>query len=169
MRVHAQCMFLTISPHSSGYLDNMKLFLGLFLMALSSVIYAETINMTCINQGINGQSSTVNLMVVSASPSSKGKVYSNDKDLDSSRQVVSNVKISPTIISYELLFTADPTSINGRQYSGGSIHQSIEINRTSGHLVTTEIVKGDFPLGELVGYGVHVRNGECGPRRSNKF
>lgn len=115
----------------------------------------EKIELTCIDKNSSNQSS-FNLTIIPPSVSHKGKVYRNDKDQDiesdGSKQVIRDLKVNQSVISWSQKFEVLNSDIKSSQ--------SIEISRNTGLLTRTE-----FLLTPKITYTYS----QCDPRKSNKF
>jgi len=149
----------------------MRFLLGLFFLIAANFAIGETINITCVSRHA-GTESLSNFTIVSAGPNSKGKVYANDKDLDSlhkdSRQNVADVVITPSTISWKIFYYEEPGTLRGSPYPAGISEVERIINRTSGHSVQTIKMRGGI-ASAMGAEGTSVIEAECGPRKANKF
>jgi hypothetical protein len=138
---------------------------------IASTAAAETINLTCYSDS-GGKKFAFNITIVAPTARAKGKVFVDDRDLDSvdpgSRQEVTKVRITPSSIYYEVHFKTSPEYVNGKQYGQGTVDIFKTISRTSGLFSQRTITYGGL-LGEAVGEGSKYSEGQCEPRRANKF
>lgn len=113
------------------------------------------IELTCFEkESSNGIS--YNLTIIPPSKNENGNVYLNDKNLDSesggSKQEISNLTVSQSVISWRQKFEVSNSNIKSSQ--------SIEITRNTGLLKRTE-----FLLTPEITYTYS----QCEPRNLNKF
>jgi hypothetical protein len=115
----------------------------------------DKIELTCIDK-VSPAGSSFNLTVIPPSDGHKGKVYRNDRDQDmesdGSKQVISDLKINQSVVSWSQKFEVLNSDIKSSQ--------AIEISRNTGLLTRTE-----FLLTPQITYTYS----QCEPRRSNKF
>lgn len=149
----------------------MKKALVCALIYFSGSVFAETINITCFDEN-SGKRVAHNWTIVSGASGSKGKVFGDDKDLDSvtssSTQSVNNVVISPSIISYGVHFYSAPEVIGNRSYGAGTVDIQVSISRVDGLKNQSTNTQGGM-MGEAEGIGTKYTQEHCEPRRTNKF
>jgi hypothetical protein len=154
----------------------MRLFKIFFLSSCAvisaSACAAEELSLDC-KRVENGYTEEYEMRIIPSSPSSKAKVYLDDRDLDRSdeygKQVVKNVMLARPNIMIWVEASFEPENVMGVSYPAGTVGTHIIIDTSTGKLKKTEKIQGGI-LGATMGDGTRLSEEECQLKQaSNKL
>ena len=157
----------------------MKKLIACTLLLLSTIVGAETIDLSCASriQNIAGESKyrdiDFNVKIV-ADPNSKAKIYLGDKDQDSVSEYgtsrVANFSINNSQIKFDIEFNSPPMIINNKVVSdAGESTMTYTISRATGKISIFTIATGGLKEWVKNGKGSAFEEGSCAKRMVNKF